>query len=460
MIHELSGTSLHYSAGKAANNNHRHFLIILGPFGHFTSALAASLRGMGATCSRVLLNGGDLYDWGFKDALVYRGDLTGFDAWLSDAVAREQITDVIVYGDAHPYCVAAKGVAAALGLSLWVMEQGYFRPFWVTLEQGGVNGNSSLPRDPAYYLRAAATLAEPIDTWLPPLTPRAVRNIFRYHAAAILAAAAFPRFRMPYRHGVLDQFRGHTRRYLGQKLFRARHAADVARALDGQGPLFVAILQRPGDSQLVTHSPFASVAEFIRTVIDNFAAHAPPGARLLFKSHPLDHGLERHRREIERAADDHGVQARVFFSDAGDLNTLIPHLDGAVTVNSTAGLAMIAHGVPTAVLGDAIYDMSGLTHRAPLELFWTAREVPDPELYAAFRKVVIAQTQIGGAYADPHGLTMAARSAARRLMQKTGIEKRQSPARLKRRAQRRQMALANADIAAFLDDEIVVTEDA
>jgi capsular polysaccharide export protein len=460
MIHGPSGTSLHYSVGKAANNNHRHFLIILGPFGPFTSALAASLRGMGAKCSRVILNGGDLYDWGFRDGLAYRGGRRGFDAWLQGVVAREQVTDLIIYGDAHPYCVAAKGVAAALGLSLWVMEQGYFRPFWVTLERGGVNGNSSLPREPGYYLRAAAALAEPIDTWLPPLTPRAVRNIFRYHAAALLAGAAFPRFRMPYRYGVLDQFQGHARRYLGQKLFRRRHAADVARALEGEGPLFVVILQRPGDSQLDAHSPFASVAEFIGHVIGNFADYAPSNARLLFKSHPLDHGLERHRGEIGRAARAYGLKGRVFFSDAGDLAKLIPHVDGAITVNSTAGLAMIGHGVPTVVLGEAIYDISGLTHRAPLELFWTAREVPDPELYAAFRKVVIAQTQIGGAYADPHGLTMAARSAARRLMQKAGVEKRQSPARLRSRAQRRQLALASADLAAFLDEELAVAEDA
>src|ERR1700761_3227472 len=135
MMHGPAGTSLHYSAGPAANNNNqRHFLLILGPFGQFTSALAANLRGMGAKCSRVILNGGDLHDWGFNHALPYRGDQQGFGAWLSRTVRREQVTDVVIYGDAHPYCAAAKAAAASLGLSLWVMEQGYFRPFWVTLE--------------------------------------------------------------------------------------------------------------------------------------------------------------------------------------------------------------------------------------------------------------------------------------------------------------------------------------
>lgn len=460
MIHGSAGTFLHYSAAKPAiDNSQRHFLLVLGPFGRFTSALAADLTRTGAQCSRVILNGGDLHDWGFRDGLVYRGDRRGFDQWLSRTIRREQITDVIIYGNSHPYCIAAKQVAASLGLALWVMEQGYFRPFWVTLEQGGVNANSHMPRNPEYYLRTAATLAEPVDTWLPPLTPRAVRNIFRYHAAAILASAAFPGFRMPYRYGVLDQLQGHARRYLSQKLFRARHAADVARALAGDGPLFIVVLQRPGDSQLVTHSPFELAAEFIGRVVDNFAAHAPANARLLFKSHPLDHGLERHRREIERAARANGLQARVFFSDAGDLNQLIPHIDGAVTVNSTAGLSMIAHGVPTVALGEALYDMAGLTHQGPLDLFWSAPEAPDAQLYAAFRKVVIAQTQLGGAYADPHGLTMAARSAARRLTRKASPERRQAGVNLKRWAQRKQLAVVNADIDALLAD-VGMTEDA
>jgi capsular polysaccharide export protein len=89
---------------------------------------------------------------------------------------------------------------------------------------------------------------------------------------------------------------------------------------------------------------------------------------------------------------------------------------GVVCVNSTAGLAAIEFGTPTITLGRAIYDMPGLTHQGDLDGFWTAPQVPDAELYLAFRHVVIAETQINGAYATAKGRHLAVPEIARRLL--------------------------------------------
>ena len=32
-------------------------------------------------------------------------------------------------------------------LRVWVLENGYFRPDWITVEENGVNASSGLPRD-------------------------------------------------------------------------------------------------------------------------------------------------------------------------------------------------------------------------------------------------------------------------------------------------------------------------
>src|SRR5690606_3283462 len=40
-----------------------------------------------------------------------------------------------------------------LGLRVHVLEEGYFRPNWVTYEENGVNNNSALPRDPEFYMQ-------------------------------------------------------------------------------------------------------------------------------------------------------------------------------------------------------------------------------------------------------------------------------------------------------------------
>ncbi|MDB5481512.1 MAG: rkpJ kpsS lipB wcbO, partial [Caulobacteraceae bacterium] len=396
---ELDGAGAIQTLGPAD----RHFLLICGPFGPFTRTLAGSLRAAGSRCSRVILNGGDVYDWGRGHSRTYLGALAGFGDWLAKVVQRDQVTDIVIYGDAHPYCAEAARVASQTTLQVHVLEQGYFRPFWITLERGGVNGNSSLPRDPDAFRDGAPCLPEPSDEWLPPLTPPAAWNLALYHLALWLLTPLFPRFHLPYQYSLPRQAFGHVRRYLDQRLFGARHRRGLAASLEGSGPLYFGILQRPGDSQLRVHSPFPSTADFIERVVRSFARHAPPSARLLFKSHPLDHGIEPHGRAVAAAAARHRVSGRVFFTDIGDLYGMLPKGVGAVTVNSTAGLSAVERGLPTLVLGKAIYDLPGLTHQGGLDTFWTAPEAPDPAFYDAFRRVVVSRTQISGAYAIRRG---------------------------------------------------------
>jgi len=394
----------------------RHFLFVTAPFGAFSRALAARLREEGARCSRVLLNGGDVLDWGLSRARAYFGPLERWKDWLGETVGRERVTDLILYGDCNPYCAAAKEVAARLGLRTHIFEQGYFRPFWITLERDGVNANSQLRRDPELYRTPSRVALPAKPVWLAPLTPPAVRRIFAYHVALGLLHPVFSRYRPAYVYSAHRQMAGHMRHYLIQRLVRRRARRELAQTLAQPGPIFVALLQRPGDSQLMRHSPFRSTADFIRHVAESFAAFAPAEARLIFKSHPLDPGLEPHARVVAQAAADAGVGGRVSFVDDGDLNELLKRVAGVITINSTSGLTALEHGRPTVVLGQAIYDIPGLTHQRGLDVFWLSPEAPDEELFAAFRRLEMARTQINGAYATRRGVELAVPEAARRML--------------------------------------------
>jgi capsular polysaccharide export protein len=90
-----------------------------------------------------------------------------------------------------------------------------------------------------------------------------------------------------------------------------------------------------------------------------------------------------------------------------------------VTVNSTGGLAALEAGLPTVALGHAIYDLEGLTHRSGLDRFWSAPEPPEPELFASFKRTVMARTQVNGAFATSKGARLAADGVARRLLSAT-----------------------------------------
>jgi capsular polysaccharide export protein len=313
--------------------------------------------------------------------------------------------------------VKALVLGQSLNLRLHVFEQGYFRPDWVTLERGGVNANSRLPRDPEWYRRNAARIPPTEAAKVGRTTPAMVSRILGYHAAMYAGMPFFRRFKAPYHYPAIRQALGHCFRY-GEQLFSSTKQRRRQQALiDSTRPLYLVLLQRPGDSQLWRHSDFECTEAFLEKVVTSFAAHAPERAMLLVRPHPLDHGLDDHEGVLEKLAEREGIAGRVHYVDHGKLHEILPLMSGAVCVNSTAGLAAVEFTRPTVVLGRALYDMPGLTHQGGLDTFWHAPQTPDPALYRAFRDVMMATTQINGAYATRRGRALAVPEAGRRLLQ-------------------------------------------
>jgi capsular polysaccharide export protein len=394
----------------------RHFLFISAPFGPFARELGDCLQNHGAGCTRVIVNGGDVLDWGMRDAAPYFGAEAGWCDWLQRLIQRRRVTDIITYGDSSPYSVKALLLGQSLGLRLHVFEQGYFRPDWVTLERGGVNANSQLPRDPDWYRRNAELISPRPAAKVGRTTPAMVGRILGYHTAMYFGLPMFARFRTPYHYSALWQGLGHCWRFATQRLSSAKQK-QRQQTLTGSGrPLYLVLLQRPGDSQLWRHSDFEGAEAFLEKVVGSFAAHAPEDAMLLVRPHPLDHGLDDHERILAKLARRAGVTGRVHFVDHGKLHEILPVMSGAVCVNSTAGLAAVEFGCPTVVLGRALYDMRGLTHQGGIDTFWRSAEAPDGDLYVAFRDVIMATTQINGAYATRRGRDLAVPEAAARLL--------------------------------------------
>ena len=398
----------------ASARRQRHFLIVTAPFGRLSRVLAAHLREQGARCRRVILNGGDLADWGLAESLFYRGPRDGWSGWLEHRLVADGVTDLILHGDSQAYAAEAIGVARRRGLAVHVFEEGYFRPHWVTLERDGVNARSRLPRDPDYY-RGVVVGPECAIRPVGRITPPAIRQISAYHLWRYAAHPLLPNYRSPYLYSAAAQAWGHVRRYLAQRVNRTAKLKRIEAIFDGS-PVFMALLQRPGDSQLTCHSPFSGTEEFITTVVESFAREAPAGSRLLFKTHPLDHGLEPHERHVRSAAAKAGVADRVFLADDGHFPTMIAAARAVLSVNSTGGLSSLEAGLPTIALGRALYDMPGLTHQGGLDSFWRSPTAPDRALFRSFRAAVMAACQINGAFSTRDGVRLVAREAARRLM--------------------------------------------
>ena len=395
----------------------RAFLFLQGPHGPFFARLGAALAAQGHDVHRINLNGGDRADWaigGPGRGVDYRGTRRGWPLFFDDFVVEHGITDVLLFGDCRPHHGAAHGMAKLRGVRVHAVEEGYLRPDFMTLQEGGVNGNSNLPHDPRWY-RDEARLLPPVQAapYVPSSFKRRVAESSRYTLATALNLPRFPHYRSHRLDSMVAEALGWALRYLGEKRERARSAALWAQVADQ--PYFALPLQLNTDYQLRIHSPFGDMRAALRFVVKSFARAAPAETHLLIKRHPLDGGLTPWRRIIRRHARDYGVEDRVHYLGDHDITDLVQHARGVVTVNSTVGTLALNGGVPVVVLGEAVYDVPGIVHVGPLDAFWAAPQPPDPELYDAFRRVLIDRCLIPGGYGSDEGVDMLVDHARARL---------------------------------------------
>jgi capsular polysaccharide export protein len=82
-------------------------------------------------------------------------------------------------------------------------------------------------------------------------------------------------------------------------------------------------------------------------------------------------------------------------------------------------------------LGDAIYDLPGLTHQKHLDTFWSNPTAPDPGLYPAFRRVLVDRCLVRGGLASESAVRVLIQSMMDRLGCSPSAQTRSSPVRLR-----------------------------
>lgn len=394
----------------------RVFLFLQGPSSPIFRKIADRLEAYGHTCLRINLNVGDQILWRRKGAFNYRGKTADWPTYLGAFIARHGVTDMLLLGEERAYHQAATAVARRCGVAVAIVEMGYLRPDWLTLERDGMSSNSHFPADPKQILAAAADMPEP--DWRKHYTQTFLADAsydLLYNLPNVFFWFLFPHYR---RHAIfhpLTEYAGWVRRLLSGKRRTAEAEATVAKLLSDGVPYFVYPLQLETDFQLRAHSPFHSQKDAIAEVMASFATYASGDARIAFKVHPLDNDLIPWRRIIEEKAVALGLDGRVFYLDGGNLDRLGEASAGMVTVNSTAGLHALKQGRPVKVLGTAVFDIAGLTDQQPLDGFWRAPQAPDPALGVAMFRLLAASIQVRGNLYSRAGTDAGAEAIAKRL---------------------------------------------
>ena len=374
-------------------------LLLQGPNGPFFARLAKDLRRTGTITTKVNFNVADSMFYRGSDVIAFRDEMDQWPARLREIMVDKKIDAVFLFGDQRPIHVVATKLARELGIKIWVFEEGYLRPDYITCERDGVNGNSRLPRDPEHYRTRAPLLPE-----APPVTP--VGDTFWLHTMwTILASVGktFGWFRYPryVHHRRTDAFYGafcYTRGAVRKLRYRITEKGVVERVIaSNDGKYFVLPLQVYCDAQL-QHSDFPSMEAMIEKVISTFAVAAPADAMLVVKHHPHDVPFRDYRRYLRDLAAQHGLGDRVVYIHDTHLPTLLKHARGVVTMNSTVGPSALYHHTPVQVLGRATYDIPGMTSQRSLAEFFQDPGTVDGALFEAYTHWLRVENQVNGSF--------------------------------------------------------------
>ncbi|WP_208998440.1 capsule biosynthesis protein [Roseibium aquae] len=391
-------------------------LFLQGPPHIFARCVADQLERLGHRTLRINFCAGDWLSWHDNRATSYRGSLDDWPKWLTAFCRDKGVTDIVYYADRLPYHSAALDVGLDLGLRCTTYEFGYLRPDWITVERNGMSAHSLFPQDPDIIRKEASALPAPDRR---PLYPfdwgiEAFHEV-TFNMANVVFALAYPKYqRDKLYHPLIDYLSNIPR--LAMSRSRNRTAEHLIDDVISVGlPYYVFPLQLQSDYQLRYNSQYEHIADAAEEVIASFARSAPASARLVFKVHPLDNGMEPWRKILRLLGQKHGVKKRIYVIDGGNLDRLLRHASGALTINSTTGIHALRVACPTKVLGIALYDIPGLTCQKPLDEFWRAATPPDLDLVEDLERLLAATIQVKGCFYTPEGRLAGAEAMARRI---------------------------------------------
>jgi capsular polysaccharide export protein len=389
------------------NTPKRRFLFLQGPHGPFFGTLAQALRATGADCLRVAFNQGDAFFWPDKAQLIrFEKPHHAWPEYLSHLLEHHRITDLVLYGDTRPIHAQAIKLAKTRGLRIHVFEEGYLRPYWITYERDGSNGNSALMGKTMTEIKTALAgsggdLREAPSHW-----GDTRQHIFYgavYHFFVMFLNRRFRNFRPHRTMSVSREFWVYMRRLLATPMMIIGRNWRSQQVLRRSAPYHLVLMQLEHDAAFAAHSPFENMQQFLTLVVESFAKGAPAHHHLVFKAHPLEDGRLPLNRIIQKLAARHGLAGRVHYIPGGKLARLLDQARSAVTVNSTAAQQALWRNLPVRIFGAAVYGKPALVSSQSLSAFFAAPTPPQRDTYRQFRQYLLETSQVPGGYYSHKG---------------------------------------------------------
>lgn len=381
--------------GKVKNKN---ILLLQGPVGFFFTKLDYQFRKKGANTFRVGLNAGDWLFSAKDNYTPYKNTPEEWEKFIFKYLNTHAIDKIFLFGDCRFYQSILIKNAMKLNIEVFVFEEGYVRPNYITLEKYGVNDYSHLSRDASFYRKQKKiTIDEPLDS-----SPNPVSNwsiVIAYYFIAKLLHFKYPNYKHHRNYSAVQEFFYGTRSLIRKVFYKyidKKHLKTIKHDISKK--YYFVPLQTHNDFQILQHSSYGSIEKFIIEVLESFAKHAKDSNTwLMFKHHPIDRGRRNYTKFIYEQAEILNIEKRILTVHDLHLPTCLRNAIGTITINSTVGLSSLYHEIPTITLGNAIYDIKGLTCKdMSIDDFWENYKKPDALLFEKYRNFLIKNTQING----------------------------------------------------------------
>ena len=373
-------------------------LFLIGPIGTFFARLSWYLEDNYVRTYKILF---PLHEYGFSKSKIikYDQDIDKFKKFLSKTIINYEIRHIFMYGNVlipHKQALDLVKELNLEGISVktHIFELGYLRPNFVTLENEGINYNSSLIRSREFYLKQNSY------SILPEPKKHARFRIRKIWKTISFINHSFKNYKIVEKEHKLQpkpiyiwfQIKGFFLKYF---FFFSEYKLKNYFLTK---KYFLVILQVSTDSQLTEGSDFKDNKKFIYKVIKDFAEASRNDVNLVFKHHPRDRGYTNYYHEIEKISKEFGVYKNIFYIHDYYLSKLFQNQNckGTVLINSTVGYQSLYHSVPVKSLGITPYNIKGLSDQKDLVSFFKNPSPVDKLLFNKFYKFILENSQING----------------------------------------------------------------
>lgn len=393
-------------------SSQQKFLLLQGPASPFFKKLGLELIKMGHLAWKVNFCGGDkITSLGGVPQFDYQDKFDNFSDWLTKLFKQYTFTHIILFGDTRPFHTIAINIAKQYNCNVYVYEEGYLRPDWITLEKCGVNGNSNiinLYKDFNWLLNHKPSLLNhPIAKATNLSTTKRFLQDLIYRFATFCYSYNYPHYKTYRPTNAFIEYLGWFKRIPIKTIKIPQETLKLKSLIRNKQSYYFYPLQLNSDSQIRIHSKFGNIENTLKYILQSFFKNSPKTSLLIIKNHPFDTGLINYKKIILSLCKDYKVDAnRVIYFENGHLPTLLKNASGTVVINSTVGLSALVHQCPTITLGTAIYNIPGLTNQCNLDFFWNNLEKPNIDLYIKLEKFLMENNQINGNFYTKKGISM------------------------------------------------------